>query len=368
MIDRRSLMTGAAALGGLALTRPAPALTSRWQDASLAQKVGRMIVLGFLGDTDQAGDAERIEAHLTAGRIGGVLFLRHNARSRGGVEGLARRFRAASRTAWLTIDQEGGLVQRLTDEMGYGDIPRAMELAGLGLDAARAVYASAARELAGAGFNLNLAPVADLHQDDNLVIGQYGRAYGDDPHVVAQYCGAFIEAFEAHGIACAVKHFPGHGRSSGDSHDGFVDITESWSFEELLPFADLIRSGHAHLVMGGHLINRRIEPSGDPITFSSRAFDGLLRGVMGYDGAVITDDLDMGAIREHYDRREAVLGAIRAGNDLLLISNSADPDPHLPQHILEWVEESIEAGDLSIADIDAAMTRLDVLERRVLRS
>lgn len=367
MIDRRALLASAAA-AGLTAALPGAARASSWRDASLEAKLGRMIVLGFLGDHAEAGDAQAIEAHLASGRIGGVLFLRHNARSREGVDGLARRFRAASPTAWLTIDQEGGLVQRLTDEMGYGDIPRAMDLAGLGLDAAREAYGSAARELKSAGFNLNLAPVADLHQDDNLVIGRYGRAYGADPHVVAQYCAAFIEAFEAQNIACAIKHFPGHGRSAGDSHDGFVDITESWTFEELVPFADLIRSGHAHLIMGGHLINRRIEPSGDPITFSSKAFDGLLRDVMGYDGAVITDDLDMGAIREHYDRREAVLGALRAGNDLLLISNSADPDPRLPQNILEWVEESIEAGDLSMADIDAAMARLDALELRVLRS
>jgi len=368
MIDRRVFLSGTAALTGALGLAPARALDSTWREATLAEKLGRMIILGFVGDGPEASDADRIEAHLRAGRIGGVLFLRHNARSREGTLGLARRFRAASATAWLTIDQEGGFVQRLTEEMGFSDIPRAMELAGLGLDRARSVYAMAAQELAAAGFNLNLAPVADLHQADNLVIGRYERAYGDDPETVAAYCAAFIEAFEAERIACSIKHFPGHGRSSGDSHHGFVDITGSWSYQELAPFGELIRSGHAHMIMSGHLINRRIEPSGDPITFSNKAIEGLLREVMGFDGAMITDDLDMGAIREHYTRREAVLGAIAAGNDLLLISNSADPDSRLPQTIVAWVEEAIAAGDLSLADIDAAMARLDALERRVLRA
>lgn len=368
MIDRRALLSAAAA-AGISLALPGEGMArSSWQDASLAQKLGRMLILGFLGQDETAGDAARIEAHLGEGRIGGVLFLRHNARQRAGVEGLAARFRAAAPHAWLTIDQEGGLVQRLNEEMGYGDIPRAMDLAGAGIEAASLAYRDAARELKAAGFNLNLAPVADLHQEANLVIGRYGRAYGTDPHDVARYCAAFIEAFEAEGIACAVKHFPGHGRSEGDSHDGFVDITESWSYEELVPFADLVRSGHAHLIMGGHLINRRIDPSGEPVTFSRRAIEGLLRDVIGYQGAVITDDLDMGAIRDNYSRRDAVLGAIQAGNDLLLISNSADPDPELPQHILGWVEEAIEDGSLPAERIDAAMARLDALDRRILRA
>ena len=361
MLDRRTLLASVGALAGMSAAGPAAA----GQAPSLDALVGRTLVLGFLGDEARAQGADRIEADLAAGRIGGVLFLRHNARSREGVLGLARRFRAAAPDAWLAIDQEGGFVQRLTAEMGFTDIPTARELAAMGPVAAGPVLAAAAEELAEAGFNLNLAPVADLEQAGNAVIACYERAFGTDPAAVAAWCGVFIDAMEARGVACAIKHFPGHGRSSGDSHDGFVDLTGTWSFEEVEPFARLIETDHAHLIMGGHLINRRLDPSGDPVTLSRPVLNGLLRRAMRYDGAVITDDLDMGAIRDHYTREQALTGALAAGNDLLLISNSANADPDLPRRAVDWVGAAIERGALTMDRLIQAGARIDQLKARL---
>ena len=361
MMDRRGFMAGAGALAGAAASGPAATL----QVDTLPGLVGRTLIIGFLGDEPGAQGADAIEADLAAGRIGGVLFLRHNARSREGVLGLARRFRAAAPNAWLAIDQEGGYVQRLTDEMGFTDIPTAVELAAMGPQAAQPIFMAAATELADAGFNLNLAPVADLRQDDNAVIGRWDRAFGADPAQVADWCAVFIEAMEARGVACALKHFPGHGRSSGDSHDGFVDLTQTWSFEEVEPFARLIESDHAHLVMGGHLINRRLDPSGAPVTLSRPVLQGLLRQAMRYDGAVITDDLDMGAIRDHYSRQDAIIGSLAAGNDLLLISNSANADRDLARRAVDWVGEAIEQGALTRERLVDANQRIDQLRSRL---
>jgi beta-N-acetylhexosaminidase len=361
MIDRRQFIAAAGALAGAGVAVPAFA-----QDVvSLDRLVGRTLILGFLGDTPDAEGADAIEADLASGRIGGVLFLRHNARTRDGVLGLARRFREAAPDAWLSIDQEGGFVQRLTDEMGFTDIPKARELATMGPAQAGPIFAAAAGELAEAGFNLNLAPVADLHQEGNAVIGRWERAFGDDPAAVAAWCGLFIEAMEAAGVACAIKHFPGHGRSSGDSHDGFVDLTQTWSFEEVEPFARLIESDHAHLLMGGHLINRRLDATGAPVTLSRPVLHGLLRQAMRYDGAVITDDLDMGAIRDHYTREQAITGSLAAGNDLLLISNSANADPDLPRRAVDWVGAAIERGELTTQRLVDANGRIDQLKGRL---
>ncbi len=367
MMDRRTVLGGLAAGAGASLAPKASAAESRWRDAPLEVLVGRTLILGFIGSTADAEGGDQIELDLASGAIGGVLFLRHNARSKAGVEGLARRFRDAEPNAWLSIDQEGGFVQRLTADMGYGDIPTARELTEMGPEGARQVFRIAAAELAAAGFCLNLAPVADLHLDGNEVIGRWDRAFGDDPAVAAQFCSLFIEEMEAAGIACAIKHFPGHGRSSGDSHYGFVDLTETWSFEEVEPFARLIADDKAHLVMGGHLINRRLDPSGDPVTLSRPVLHGLLRQAMRYDGAVITDDLDMGAIRDHYTREQAIVGSLAAGNDLLLISNSADPDPDLPRRALDWVGEAIERGDLTLDRLIEANMRIDQLNGHVGR-
>lgn len=356
MISRRGLMVGMAAL------YTAPAFAAQ---ASLDTLVGNCLVLGFLGDHAQAEGAARLEDDLAVGRVGGVLFLRHNARSRDGVLGLSQRFRSAAPNAWLAIDQEGGFVQRLTDEMGFTDIPTAEALAEMGLDAARPVFAQAARELAQSGFSMNLAPVADLRHDGNEVIDRWARAFGDDPDTVAAFCGAFIEAMEGEGVACAIKHFPGHGRSQGDSHDGFVDISETWGEVEAAPFERLIEQDKAHLIMGGHLINRRLDPSGRPVTLSAPVLQGLLREQMGYRGAVITDDLDMGAIRNQYSREQAIVDSLAAGNDLLLISNSADADPDLPRRAVDWVGAAIEDGRLSLDRLIDANARIAALKSQV---
>lgn len=358
MISRRSVLAGLGALGAA----PAFARTN-----TMDQLVGESLILGFLGSTPDAEGADRIERDLAEGRIGGVLFLRHNARTRDGVLGLARRFRTAAPNAWLAIDQEGGFVQRLTDEMGFTDIPTAEQLLDMGLEEARPIFAQAAQELAESGFSMNLAPVADLQHEGNQVIDRWARAFGDDPDTVAAYCGAFIDAMEAHGVACAIKHFPGHGRSEGDSHDGFVDISETWGEVEAAPFARLIAQDKAHLIMGGHLINRRLDPTGLPVTLSAPILQDLLREQMGYQGAIITDDLDMGAIRNQYSREQAIIQSLAAGNDLLLISNSADADPDLPRRAVDWVGAALDDGRLSLERLHDANAHIQTLKRHVGR-
>jgi len=366
-MDRRRVLKSGAAASLLAMLSPAAmARSPEVRERPLAERVGDMLLLGFIGSHAETEGADIIDAHLASNRIGGVLFLRHNARSREGAEGSAARFREANAGAWMAIDQEGGLVQRLSRDMGYTWIPRAMQVVNeRGLSGAEDLYTTGGRELRAAGFNMNLAPVADVHDPDNSVIGRHGRAYGTDGETIAAYAGAFIDAFEASGVACAIKHFPGHGRSRGDSHDGFVDISESWSDAELAPFRELIDGGRAHLIMGGHLTNRQLDPSGQPATFSGPILNTLLRQQLGFTGVVMTDDLDMGAIRENYSQREAVLRSIEAGNDMIMLSNSAAPDAELPQRIVGWVEAAIAEGRLTEHRINQSVARLAVLKQRV---
>lgn len=364
-MNRRDVLGGMTA-GGLLAALPATACGAL-SVPSLAERAGRMLMLGFIGDTPEADGADIVADHLAAGRIGGVLFLRHNVRSRDGVEALAARFREAAPQAWLALDQEGGAVQRLSGDLGYSPIPRAYTvLQTMSPEEARELYRQAAREFRAAGFNLNLAPIADVQDDANGVIGRWGRGYGTDGATIAQYAGAFIEAFEAEGAACSIKHFPGHGRSNGDSHDGFVDMTQTWQESELDPFRQLIDAGRAHLIMGGHLIHRGLDPSGDPVTFSRPILHGLLRQQMGYQGALITDDLDMGAIRNNFVQRDAVIRSVAAGNDMIMMSNSAAPDPELPQKFAQWIGEAVADGTLSEGRINRSVARLDRLRAHVV--
>ncbi|WP_339336413.1 glycoside hydrolase family 3 N-terminal domain-containing protein [uncultured Maricaulis sp.] len=366
MDRRRVLQSGIAATLVAATGSRVAALSETAVERPLAERVGDMLLMGFIGSHNETEGADIIDAHLAAKRIGGVLFLRHNVRSREGAEGSAARFRATRPDAWMAIDQEGGLVQRLSRDLGYTHIPRAMEIAeARSPQGAGELYRLGAAEFHAAGFNMNLAPVADLHDPDNAVIGRHGRAYGSDGDTIAAYAGAFIDAFEGEGIACAIKHFPGHGRSRGDSHDGFVDISDTWSEAELAPFRELIDQGQGHLMMGGHLTNRQLDPSGEPVTFSKPVLDDLLRGQLGFTGVVMTDDLDMGAIRNNYSQREAVLRSIEAGNDMIMLSNSAAPDAELPQRIVGWVEAAITEGRLTEHRINQSVARLAVLKARV---
>ncbi|HAQ36770.1 MAG TPA: glycosyl hydrolase, partial [Alphaproteobacteria bacterium] len=226
-VNRRQIIaTGTAALAFPGIARASARRT--------ADRAAGMLLMGFIGDNPDAEGADIVADHLANGRIGGVLFLRHNVRSREGAEGLAARFREIAPDAFLALDQEGGAVQRLNGDLGYTPVPRAHVLAqAQSPSQAEETYRMAAREFTAAGFNMNLAPVADVQDDANGVIGRWGRGYGTDGETIAAYAGAFIDAFEAEGAVCAVKHFPGHGRSTGDSHEGFVDISQSWSENEL---------------------------------------------------------------------------------------------------------------------------------------
>ncbi len=332
--------------------------------AALDRDIGAMLVFGFSGTRAAGASARALAIHIAAGRAGGALFLGDNIGSRADVLDLAALFASSGRAPLLATDQEGGNVQRLSIAEGFARLPRAVTVpARMDVAAAEGMYRSAGAELAAAGFNLNLAPVADLHNPQNPVIGAFGRAFSADPDVTAAYVTAAIAGFAAGGILTTVKHFPGHGFSRGDSHDGPVDITATWRAEELVPFRRIIEAGSAEAVMTGHLIHRTLT-GGRPASLSPIAIEGVLRGDLGFAGVVVTDDLDMRAIRATMSLEAAIVAAIAAGNDLLLISNSAEPDPDLPAIAVEWVARAIADGRVPGARIATANARIRRLKAR----
>jgi beta-N-acetylhexosaminidase len=235
----------------------------------------------------------------------------------------------------------------------------------LSLDQARSLYAKAGSELAAVGFNLNLAPVVDLYDSANPAIGQFGRAFATDPETVASYAEAFIDGFATANILCAAKHFPGHGHSRSDSHFSLPDITSTWSELEIKPYALLIADGRAKIIMGGHLRLATIDPEPIPTTLSRAAIHGLLREKLGFQGVIMTDSLDMDAVLHFVSRRDAVIKAISAGNDLLMIKNVGLFDPYLPQNVMVWIREAIEAGILRERDIVASADRVRKLKQEI---
>ncbi len=341
---------------------------ARAQASVSDEMIAEMLIVGFAGASGDADSARNLARHIAAGRAGGACFLGHNTRSREGIESLTALFQGAGRR-WkplVAVDQEGGAVQRLSNKLGYPAIPAAQAVAARkDVDEARKIYAAMAGELRAAGFNFNMAPVVDLgFEPRNPIVAKFGRAFGPDGETVARYAGACVAAHRSTGVLTALKHFPGHGSTLTDSHAKPVDITSTWRPDELEPFRRLTRAGLVDVVMSGHLSHAKLT-GGEPATLSKTAIDGVLRRDIGYDGAVMTDDLDMAAIRSRYQLDDAVIRAIAAGNDLILLSNSLTPEPDMPLKIIAAVKDAVVKGRLRASQIESASRRIAELKSRI---
>jgi beta-N-acetylhexosaminidase len=359
-ITRRNVLGGLVASGTLAASG-----CSQQGIDPLSADVAEMMMLCFFGSTTTSVFAKILAGHVAAGRVGGVVFDKSNIGSRQDVIGLVRSFSTPS-APLIAIDHEGGSVQRLVKKHGFTRLPRALDVARtLSVDEARSLYATAATELASVGFNLNIAPVVDLHDPASPEIGKFGRAFASDPATVAEYAEAFIDGFASANILCAPKHFPGEGHTLSDSHYQLPDITSAWSERELEPYARLIADGRAKIIMGGHVRIGTIDSEPIPTTLSYAATHGLLRDRLGFQGVVMTDSLDMNAVSNGLSRRDAVIKSILAGNDILMIKNVFPFDPFLPQNAVKWIRDAVEKGILQAQNIVESAARIRRLKEGI---
>ncbi len=219
----------------------------------------------------------------------------------------------------ITLDEEGGIVSRMPVEAREQIAPAQMAQAAGGLDSVRNCAHETALRLLKLGFNLNLAPDADINSNyQNPVIGT--RSFGSQPQNVAQAVRAAVSEYRAQGLGCCVKHFPGHGDTAVDSHTGLPVVNRSraeLNQLELVPFIEAISAG-TPAIMSGHILFPKIEPNGLPATLSPYFLKQLLRDELKYEGLVITDSLSMGAISSKYGLAEAGRLALKAGADLII--------------------------------------------------
>lgn len=334
------------------------------QDARLHRLAGSMILTGFSGQTVDAPGFHRVEAQLAQGHIAGVIFFGANIASPAAVPPLTSALRAASTSGGLlpllAVDEEGGLVQRLKSPQ----TARPLALAQMEAAERSAVFARLADSVARAGFTLNLAPVVDLHDSASPAIGRLGRSFSADPDSVTQVASSFIDAHHARGLLTALKHFPGHGSARHDSHDGFVDITDTWRPDELQPFLALIRSGKVDAIMTAHVFHADFDRS-HPATLSQAVITDLLRGMLGFEGVVISDDLTMKAIDESYSLEDAVILAVDAGVDLLLTGNFEPDTLDQAEAIRKILVEAVETGRLTRQRLQESHDRILALRQRL---
>ncbi len=345
------------------------------QDTStLNQMIGEMIILGFRGtEIDSSSDIVR---DINEYNIGGIILFDYDVPSKSSprniespqqTKQLIKDIKELTRSDLLiAVDAEGGYVNRLKTEYGFVQIESAQEM---GESNPRDTYTKAlplGEELDFLGFNLNFAPVVDVNiNKDNPVIGSLERSFSDDPVKVYQHAGYFIDAMHKYNIITAIKHFPGHGSSAEDSHLGLVDVTDTYNEEtELFPYRKLIEDGKTDIIMTAHIMNINIDPD-NPATLSSIFLQDILRDKLNYEGAVVSDDMQMGAIADHFGFEEAITGAINAGCDLLILSNNGrEYDEDIAQKAVGAINKAVREGKITEEEINSSYKRIKQLKEK----
>ena len=328
---------------------------------SLSYKIGQMIMVGFYPGSNFE---DTLYYDIEHRNLGGVILMGYNLDNPTQIANLTASLQnSASTPLFIATDQEGGVVARLDETNGYAYTDRALALGIINSEnTTRAQAALMAQWLHNAGINTNLAPVADVNVNPTSpAIGHYGRSFSADPYVVANHCRWFYSEFKDQDIISTLKHFPGHGSAVGDSHDGFTDITDTWSESELIPYSELIQSGYNDMIMTAHLYNAKID-SVYPATLSHATLTDILRDSLEFRGMIISDAMGMGAINNNYSFIESVVQAIHAGVDILLYTGNEKYDRSVVGLIIDILGSAVDSGLISEARIDESYDRIMALK------
>jgi beta-N-acetylhexosaminidase len=354
---------------------------------TLKDKIGQMLIFGFKGIALPATDV--MAQAILAQQVGGVVLFDYddqtktydrNIKNPAQIKRLTQQLENYADLAaqkhhnqllplLIGLDYEGGKVDRLKKSYGFAKTLSAADLGQGSVEQAKQYAQQMARTLKAAGINVNFAPVLDVNVNtESSVINKLQRSFSSDPQKVAQYAAIFSKAYQAYGIACAYKHFPGHGSATGDTHRGFVDVTATWKKYELMPYLQLLAQPYScPMVMTAHVVHYGLDPKGYPASISAAITTKLLRGELNFTGLVVTDDLQMKAIADNYGLEKAVTMAINAGADMLLFANQLVAIPQYPQQIVAMIYANVMAGKVSEQRIDEAYQRIMQLKKALLK-
>lgn len=335
---------------------------------NLKQLLHKMLIIGFDGQEISKNDT--LITQIQNG-LGGVILFDHYIDDKTKTKNISNSNQlkklnlslqnVSSNPLMICIDQEGGKVARLKQQNGFRATQSAKTIASVSPSVARAEYDCLAKELQELGINCNFAPLVDLgiNKDSKIIYG-LDRAYGDDCDTVVKYGEIFMDALNEHQIISVLKHFPGHGSAIGDSHEGFVDITSSWHEIELSPYKRLLHK--TNMIMSAHVYNAKLDEK-YPSTLSHATNTKLLREQLGYDGVLVTDDLQMLAIKEHYPKEKAIELAINSSADMLMYCNQLGDDD--TNETIDMMMHLVQNGKISIDRIKQANRRIDKLFKRI---
>lgn len=328
---------------------------------TLQEKIGQRLMTGFPGLEMSEEFIQAVKTH----KIGNVILFRENVKDCAQLKKLCADIQELVRaetghSAFIAIDQEGGVVTRLRED-GV-NVPGAMALGATG-EPENAYKAGVliGKELRALGPNFNFAPTVDVNSNPrNPVIGV--RSYGDDAQTVGKFAANAVRGLMEGGILCTAKHFPGHGDTDLDSHLALPCVDkplEELERVELVPFKAAIAAG-IPAVMTAHILFPQLEPENIPATMSRRIMQGLLREQLGFEGIIVSDCMQMKAIASHYGTVEGTLASFKAGVDLVEITH----DPILCGQAAELALKAAQSGELNLEENDASVERILAIKER----
>jgi len=326
---------------------------------SLDEKIGQLFMIGVQGAELNDDSRDMLQNY----NAGGVILFARNITGGGQVKKMIAGLKSCAKYPLaVSIDQEGGLVLRLTS--GATVLGGNMALAACGEklydEYCREWGRITAEELRELGFTLNLAPVLDVNDIKNPGIG--ARAFSDDPALCARLGAALVKSVQLNGISACAKHFPGKGNAAVDAHldlpviDRSLDQIRNF---ELVPFKRAMEAG-VDAVMTAHVVYRGIEGETLPATLSYKVLTGILKDELGFEGPLITDDMEMGAIKNYYEQHEACFKSFMAGADIILICHTKE----LQIKTMNYFKEKYICGELCEERLNDALTRIFRMKSR----
>lgn len=345
------------------------------EDEELRKEIGQMLMVGFRGTELSTGHS--VYRDITEYNIGGVILFEYDAPSQSRPRNINSRLQLqklckslqqlTDDNLLIAIDQEGGKVNRLKSQYGF---PAFMSAKAMGTendpDTTRYYAALTAKTLRSMGINLNFAPCVDVDANPACpIIGKLDRSFSADPMMVVKHAYMWIEEHHRHNVISSLKHFPGHGSSQSDTHLGIVDVSNSWTADELIPYQALIDSQMVDVIMTSHVFNSQLD-SVYPATLSKKIITDLLRNKMGFNGVIVTDDLAMGAMADHYSLEQILELAINAGADILCLSNNGTTyDPDIAPKAVEIIYNMVIDGKISRERIYRSFERIQELKNKI---
>lgn len=328
----------------------------------LEDMIAQMIIIGFDGVKEGDKWVDQIAKDIKREKIGGVFLTDKNIQNAAQLKKLNEYLKAQAPKELpliVAVEHEGGDKTVFEAKKGFSEIPSAYELfKNKDISETEHLYQKLSSDLAKSGINVNFAPVLDLQpKKDVYESTKLQRSYSSYEEIVTTYAMLFINALYAEGVMPVVKYFPTAGANLWNNFSSEEDVTNTWRFEQLKPYYDLIAFGKMDAVLMSHVMHKEIDPK-NPTLFSKLVIQGLLRDKMHFDGVVFADNLRTNSIANGVDFKQRVIRSIDAGADILVFTNYFSDSASMPFTVHKIITDAIKSGELSVERIALSYERI----------